>query len=144
MPGINQSMTEDDLQSQINAERELQQVKRSWLEHWNFLRGIRQKNIFLEKFKNYVSKSNFWNSYIFFWHHNWWIGEFYKRIRFEFCCSVFCRLSSFGRLNFKKKIYFNLHKEGKKKESSFNGQDFEHIQFFMSFVRLIKKWSTTK
>ena len=31
-------------------------------------------------------------------------------------------------------------KEGKKKESSFNGLDFEHIQFFMSFVRLIKKW----
>ena len=66
MPGINQSMTEDDLQSQINAERELQQVKRSWLEHWNFLRGIRQKNIFLEKFKNYVSKSNFLKFLYFF------------------------------------------------------------------------------
>ena len=35
-------------------------------------------------------------------------------------------------------------KEGKKKESSFNGLDFEHMQFFTFFVRLIKKWSNTK
>ena len=38
----------------------------------------------------------------------------------------------------------NTDKEGKKKESSFNGLDFEHMQFFMFFVRLIKKWSNTK
>ena len=37
-----------------------------------------------------------------------------------------------------------LYKEGKKKESSFIGLDFEHMQFFTFFVRLIKKWSKTK
>ena len=35
-------------------------------------------------------------------------------------------------------------KEGKKKESSFNGLDFKHMQFFTFFVQLIKKWSKTK
>ena len=35
-----------------------------------------------------------------------------------------------------------LTKEGKKKNSSFNGLDFDAIFYF--FVRLIKKWSKTK
>ena len=38
----------------------------------------------------------------------------------------------------------NTDKEGKKKESSFNGLDFEQMQFFTFFVQLIKKWSKTK
>ena len=37
-----------------------------------------------------------------------------------------------------------LTKEGNKKESSFNGLDFEQMQFFTFFVQLIKKWSKTK
>ena len=37
-----------------------------------------------------------------------------------------------------------ITKEGKKKESSFNGLDFEQIPFFTFFVQLIKKWSKTK
>ena len=41
-------------------------------------------------------------------------------------------------------IFFISTKEGKKKESSFNGLDFEQMQFFTFFVQLIKKWSKTK
>ena len=41
-------------------------------------------------------------------------------------------------------LFLDKSKEGKKKESSFNGLDFEQMQFFTFFVQLIKKWSKTK